>query len=99
MKADRGRPDSVGRSTGCSWLVACVVFSEVAEGSEGNGHKGGVTRGALSVMGTSTDVDNIRGNTGATLDDRKTGTRDETEDATLRGTDGVLIRCEGTAPT
>ena len=76
-----------------------MVFSEVEEGSEGNGHKGEVTGGNLSVMGTSTDVDDIRGDTGATLDDRETGTRDETEDATLRGTDGVLIGCEGTALT
>ena len=76
-----------------------MVFNEVEEGSEGNEHKGEVTRGDLSVMGTSTDVDDIGGDTGAILDDRQTGTRDETEDATLRGTDGVLIGCEGTAPT
>ena len=36
-----------------------MVFSEVEEGSEGNGHKGEDTGGDLSVIGTSTDVDNI----------------------------------------
>jgi len=44
-----------------------VVFSEVEEGSEGNGHKGEVNGGNLSVIGTSTDVVNIRGDTGDTL--------------------------------
>src|SRR5882724_13451049 len=75
MKADCRRPDLAGRSTGCSWLVACVVFSEVAEGSVGNGHKGEVTGGDLSLTGTSTDVDDIRGDTGATLDDRNWNSR------------------------
>src|SRR5882724_8633533 len=85
MKADRGRPDSVGRSTGCSWLVACVVFSEVAEGSVGNGHKGEVTGGDLSLTGTSTDVYNVRDDTGDILGKTAIGTRDETKDATPRG--------------
>jgi len=82
-----------------------VVFSEVEEGSEGNGHKGEVTGSDLSVMGTGTDVDDIRGDTGdtlgktGTLGETETGTRDETEDATSRRPDGVLIGCEGAAPT
>src|SRR5882724_5814761 len=100
MKADCGQPDLVAAgSTGCSLLVACMVFSGVGEGSEGNGHKGEVTRSDLSVMGTSTDIDDVRGNTGDTLGKTEIGTRDETKDATLRGPDGVLIGCEGTAPT
>jgi len=45
-------------------------------------------------MGTSTDIDDIRGNTGDTLGKTDTGTRDETEDVTSRGPDRVLIRCE-----
>ena len=57
-------------------------FSEVEEGSEVNGHKGEVTKINLSVIGTSTDVDDMRGNTGATLGERETGTREETEGAT-----------------
>jgi len=76
-----------------------VVFSEVEEVSEGNGHKGEVTGGDLSVIGTSTDVDNIRGNTGDTLGKTETGTRDETEDVTSQGPNRVFIRCEGAAPT
>ena len=76
-----------------------MVFSEVEEGSEGNGHKGEVTRSDLSVMGTSTDVDDSRGDTGDTLGKTETGTRDETKDATLCGPDRVLIGCEGVAPT
>ena len=71
-----------------------MVFSEVEEGSEGNGHKGGVTGGDLSVMGTSTDVDDIRGDTGDTLGKTGTGTQDETKDVTSPGPDGVLIGCE-----
>ena len=74
-----------------------MVFSEVEEGSEGNGHKGEVTGSYLSVMGTSTNVDDIRCNTDDTLDDRETGTRDETEDVTSRGTDRVLIGCSPNA--
>ena len=38
-----------------------MVFSEVEEGSEGNGHNGEVTGSDLSVMGTGTDVDDVRG--------------------------------------
>ena len=76
-----------------------VVFSEVEEGSEGNGHKGEVTGSDLSVRGTSTDVDDIRGDTGDTLGKTATGTRDETEDATLRGPNGVLIRCKDKTST
>ena len=76
-----------------------MVFSEVEEGSEGNGHKQDVNGGNLSVIGTSTDIDNVRGDTGATLGETENGTQEETEDATLRGTDGVLIGCEGAALT
>ena len=76
-----------------------MVFSEVAEGSVGNGHKGEVTGGDLSVTGTSTDVYNVRDDTGDTLGKTAIGTRDETEDATPRGPDGVLIGCESTALT
>ena len=43
-----------------------MVFSEVKDESGGNGHKGDVTRGKLSIIGTSTDVDDVRGDTGAT---------------------------------
>ena len=60
-----------------------MVFSGVEKGSEGNGHKGDVTRCDLSVIGTSTDVDDIRGDTGATLGETETGTREETKDVTL----------------
>ena len=76
-----------------------MVFSEVEEGSEGNGHKGEVTGSDLSVRGTSTDIDDVRGDTGDTLGKTVTGTQDETEDATSCGPDGVLIGCEGVAPT
>ena len=74
-----------------------MVFSEVEEESGGNGHRGDLTGGELSVIGTSTDVDDMRGDTDATLGETKTGTREETEDVTSRGPNGVLIRCEGTA--
>ena len=50
-------------------------------------------------MGTSTDVDDIRGDTGDTLGKTETVTRDETEVVTLQGTDGVLIGCKGMAST
>ena len=76
-----------------------MVFSEVEGGSAVNEHKGEFTGSNLSVMGTRTDVDDVRCDTGDTLDDREAGTRDETEDATSQGTDGVLIGCEGMAPT
>jgi len=76
-----------------------MVFSEVEEESGGNGHRGDVTGGDLSVIETSTDIDDMRGDTGATLGEMKTGTQEENEDATLRGPDGVLIRCEGAALT
>jgi len=76
-----------------------VVFSEVEEGSEGNGHQGEVTGGDLSVIGTSTDIDDVRGDTGDTLGKTETGTQNKTEDATSHGPNGVLIRCEGVAPT
>ena len=61
-----------------------MVFSKVEEGSEGNGHRGEVTRSSWSVIETSTDVDNVRDDTGATLEETETGTRDRTEDATSR---------------
>ena len=51
-----------------------MVFSGVEGGSEGNGHKGDVTRCYLSVIGTSTDIDDVRCNTGATLGETGTGT-------------------------
>jgi len=69
----------------------------VKEESGGNGHRG--DGGELSVIGTSTDVDDVRDNTGATQGETDTGTREETEDATSQGPDGVLIGCEGVAPT
>src|SRR5882724_10480089 len=72
MKADHGRFDPTGRSAGCSWLVACVVFSGVEEVSGGNAHRG--DRGELSVIGTSTVVDDVRGDTGATVVETETGT-------------------------
>ena len=82
-----------------------MVFSKVEEGSEGNGHKGEVTRSDLSVMGTNTDVDNIRGDTGdtlgktGTLGKAETGTQDETEDATSCGPNRMLTRCEDKTST
>jgi len=59
-----------------------MVFSEVKEESGGNGHKGGITGGKLSVIRTSTDVDDVRGNTGATLVEMETGTQEEAKVAT-----------------
>ena len=50
------------------------LCGEVGEGSEGNVHKGEVTGSDLSVMGTSTDIDDIRGDTGDTLGKTGTGT-------------------------
>ena len=58
-----------------------------------------VTGGDLSVIGTSTDIDDVRGDTGATLGETETGTREETRDVTLQGHDGVLIGCGDMAPT
>jgi len=76
-----------------------MVFSEVEEGSEGNGHKGVVTGGDLSVIGTSTDVDDVRDDSGDTLGKTEIGTRDKTEDATSQGPNGVLIGCEDETST
>ena len=75
------------------------MFSEVEERSEGSGHKGGVTGSDLSVIGTSTDIDDVRGSTGDTLEKTETGTQDETKDATSRGPDRVLIGCEDETST
>jgi len=52
-----------------------MVFSEVGEELIDNGHRGDVTGSNQSVTGTSTDVDNVRDNTGITLGEMKTGTR------------------------
>ena len=60
---------------------------------------GDVTGGAMSVIGTSTDVDDGRRDTGATIGEVENGTQKETEDVTLQGTDRVLISCEGAALT
>ena len=51
-----------------------MVSSGVAEGSGGNGYTGDVTGGAMSVIETSTDIDNVRGDTGATLGEMENGT-------------------------
>ena len=51
-----------------------MVSSEVEGGSGVNGHKGDITGGNLSVIGTSTDIDDVRGNTGDTLGEMETGT-------------------------
>ena len=75
------------------------MFSKVEEGSEGNGHRGEVTRSGWSVIETSTDVDNVRDNTGATLEETETGTVDEMGDVTLRKPDRELIGCKDTALT
>src|SRR5882724_1831980 len=80
MKADCGKFDPTGKSAGCSWLVACMVFSGVEEESGGDGHRG--DGGEWSVIRTSTDVDDARDDTGATQGKTDTGTREETEDAT-----------------
>src|SRR5882724_10373649 len=97
MKADHGQLNPTGRSAGCSWLVACMVFSGVEEESVSNGHRG--DGGELSVIGTSTDIDDMRDNTGDTQGETETGTREETKDATSQGPDRVLIGCEGAALT
>src|SRR5882724_8131225 len=44
----------------------CVVFSGVEEACGDNGHGGDITGGDPSVIGTSTDVDDMRHDTGAT---------------------------------
>ena len=81
------------------------MFSGTEAVPEDNGHKGEVTGCNLSVMGTNTDIDDVRGGTGDTLvktgmlGKAETGTRDETEDVTSRRPDGVLIGCKGVAPT
>ena len=46
--------------------VACVVFSGTEKSSRDNEHGGDVTGGDPSVIKTSTDIDDVRGNTGAT---------------------------------
>ena len=52
-----------------------MVFSGAEEACRDNGtHGGDVTGGDPSVIGTSTDVDNMRGDTGATLGETRTGT-------------------------
>jgi len=76
-----------------------VVFSGVDEAGRDNGHKGDVTGGDLSVIWTSTKVDDMRGDTGATLGETKTRTQEETKDVTSQGPDRVLIGCKGTALT
>jgi len=43
-----------------------VVFSGGEEACGDNGHRGDVTGGNPSVIGTSTDIYDMRGNTGAT---------------------------------
>ena len=76
-----------------------MVFSGVEEAGRDNGNGGYVTGGDLSVIGTSTDVDDMSSDTNATLGETETGTQEETRDASLQGPDRVLIRCEGVAPT
>ena len=80
----RSRPycSLVGSENPFLTLVACVVFSEVEEVSEGNGHKGEVTGGNLSVIGTSTDIEDVRRDTGATIGEMENGTQEEIEDMT-----------------
>ena len=51
-----------------------MVFNEVKDKSGGIGHKGDVTGGELSVIGTSTGIDDVRGDTGATLGEMENGT-------------------------
>ena len=55
-------------------LIACMVSHEVETGSGGNGYTGDVTRGAMSVIGTSTDVDDMGRDTGATVGEMENGT-------------------------
>ena len=43
-----------------------MVFSGAEEVGRDNGHGGDITGGDPSVIRTSTDVDDMRGNTGAT---------------------------------
>jgi len=49
-------------------------FQWIDEAGRDNGHGGNITGGDLSVIRTSTDVDDMRGDTGATLDETGTGT-------------------------
>ena len=51
-----------------------MVSSEVKERSGGNGYKEDVTGEAISVIGTSTGIDDVRGDTGATLGEMENGT-------------------------
>jgi len=59
-----------------------VVSSGVEEGSGGNGYTGDVTREAMSVIGTSTDIEDVRRDTGATIGEMENGTQEEIEDMT-----------------
>jgi len=76
-----------------------VVFSRTEEVGRDNGHGEDITGGSPSVIGTSTDVSDVRGNTGATQGESKTEPWEKVEDVTLRGLDGVLIRCKDMAST
>jgi len=60
-----------------------LVFSAVEGRSEDNDTSDGLRERWVSNW-TSTDVGDVRDDTGATLEETETGTRDETEDATFR---------------
>src|SRR5882724_7376594 len=71
----------------------------LGSGSGGNGHRGDITKGESSVMESSTSTGMDEGITVVTLGEIGAGTREETEDETSHGPDGVLIGCEAAAPT
>ena len=43
-----------------------MVFSGAEEACRDNGHRGDITGGDPSVIGASTDIDDVSGDTGAT---------------------------------
>jgi len=75
-----------------------MVFSEVEEGSEGNGHKGEVTKKQSVSKGTSTDGDNVRGDTGDTLGKTETGHETKPRMRPCVGPTECLIGCKGQWP-
>jgi len=62
-----------GRSS--SYVHRLFMTSGVEEGSGVNGYTGDVTRGAMSVIGQGTDVDDMGRDTGATVGEWKMNLR------------------------
>src|SRR5882724_7459034 len=88
MKAARGRSDPTGRATGCSRLIACVVFSGTEAVPEETKHGGDITE-------TGGEGDSR----GVTRLDTEAGTVQDVGDETPRGPNGELIGHEDMAPT